>query len=103
MAKVTTRFPGVPDGETQVRWFEPGDDIVGDLERVAIAEGWAEGAVAIEGNKAPPAGAGDGEKDGIPVELKGLSWPKLQAEVKNRTGKRPKNMAEAIAFLNGVA
>jgi hypothetical protein len=41
MARVTVRFPGVPDGEVHPRWFEIGDSVVGDLASVAIAEGWA--------------------------------------------------------------
>jgi hypothetical protein len=107
MAKVIKAFPGVPDGKIDPVDFAPGDEVVGDLARVAIAEGWAEGAVAIEGNKAPSAGAGngggDGDRDGIPDELEGLSWPQLQAEIKRRTGTRPKNKGEAIKLLSGAA
>lgn len=40
-ATVTVAFPGLPDGESQVRNFEPGDLVEGDLADVAIAEDWA--------------------------------------------------------------
>ena len=52
MAKVTRRFPGVRDGETVTRWFEVGEEVDGDLARVAVANGWAEEPRAAE-TKAP--------------------------------------------------
>lgn len=41
MATVIQEFKGVPDGEHHVRRFRVGDEVTGDLARVAIAEGWA--------------------------------------------------------------
>lgn len=41
MAKVIREFKGAPDGERKVRTFRPGDEVTGDLARVAIGEGWA--------------------------------------------------------------
>lgn len=50
MAKVIKPFRGCKDGEQIVTHFVPGDEVEGDLERVAIAEGWAEKSKA---RKAP--------------------------------------------------
>lgn len=41
MAKVTKAFPGKPDGATAVRTIEVGEEIHGDLARVAVENGWA--------------------------------------------------------------
>lgn len=41
-AIVTKAFPGVKDGEVYPVDFKPGDEVEGDLGRVAVAEGWAE-------------------------------------------------------------
>lgn len=41
-AKVTTPFPGRPDGEGDVRELPEGEIITGDLAAVAVREGWAE-------------------------------------------------------------
>lgn len=43
-AIVTKEFAGVKDGEIYPRTWKAGDEIEGDLARVAIAEGWAESA-----------------------------------------------------------
>lgn len=48
MAKVIKQFDGVPDGQVQPRTFMPGDDVHGDLARVAVGEGWAEEAKSEE-------------------------------------------------------
>jgi hypothetical protein len=40
-AKVTKEFPGLPDGQTQVRAIKKGETISGDLARVAVREKWA--------------------------------------------------------------
>lgn len=40
-ATVTKAFPGVPDGQTQVKQFAVGEAVEGTLASVAIAEGWA--------------------------------------------------------------
>lgn len=40
-AKVTTEFPGRPDGEMKVRRIAIDEIISGDLAEVAIREGWA--------------------------------------------------------------
>lgn len=42
MAKVAVPFRGVPDGESQPRAYAVGDEVSGDLARVAAAEGWLE-------------------------------------------------------------
>jgi hypothetical protein len=44
MAKVTKEFDGCPDGEVHPKSFKPGDIVEGDLARVAIENGWAEGS-----------------------------------------------------------
>lgn len=41
-AKVTQGFPGVPDGAIYPVQFSPGDDVEGDLAKVAIENNWAE-------------------------------------------------------------
>jgi len=41
-ALVTVAFPGRPDGQAEVRNFNPGDECHGDLAQVAVNEGWAE-------------------------------------------------------------
>lgn len=46
MPRVAIPFKGVPDGESQVRQFEVGDEVHGDLARVAEAEGWLESPTA---------------------------------------------------------
>lgn len=47
MGKVAVPFRGVPDGETQPRDFAVGDEVTGDLARVAAAEGWLEPESAV--------------------------------------------------------
>jgi len=59
MAIVKVSFWGVADGSTQPVEFKPGDVVSGDLERVAIAEGWAEKQAAKASKKAKPAPAED--------------------------------------------
>lgn len=39
---VTRSFNGAPDGQIYPRAFKEGDEVSGDLARVALAEGWAE-------------------------------------------------------------
>lgn len=39
MAKLKERMFGVPDGEIHPRWFEAGDEVTGELEAAALAEG----------------------------------------------------------------
>lgn len=41
-ARVIKVFKGVPDGESAARTFHVGDEVEGDLARVALREGWAE-------------------------------------------------------------
>lgn len=41
-AKVTTRFAGVPDGQTHPRRYEPDDIVEGNLAEVAVKQEWAE-------------------------------------------------------------
>jgi hypothetical protein len=41
MAKVVQPFDGVPDGQVHPRRFNVGDDVVGELAKVALAENWA--------------------------------------------------------------
>lgn len=41
-AKVIKLFPGVPTGQVLARPIEVGEEIDGDLARVAIDNGWAE-------------------------------------------------------------
>lgn len=54
MARVIQAFKGVPDGESYTRTFKPGDEVTGDLARVAVLEGWAteEKAATVPKNKA---------------------------------------------------
>jgi hypothetical protein len=42
-AKVIKTFVGAPDGALYPRQFEVAELVEGDLARVAVAEGWAEG------------------------------------------------------------
>lgn len=51
MAKiiVTVPFNGAPDGQHYPRRFEKGDELAGDLARVALAAKWAEDAEETEG------------------------------------------------------
>jgi hypothetical protein len=44
MPRVAVPFNGVPDGEVAVRHFAIGDEVEGDLAKVAEAEGWLEPA-----------------------------------------------------------
>jgi hypothetical protein len=65
-AKVMKAFPGVPDGENQVRQINEGEVITGDLAAVAVREKWAE-EIAEElfddaDGKAKPADHGKGSK-----------------------------------------
>lgn len=41
-AKVTTEFPGRPDGESQARAIKVDEVISGELAEVAVREKWAE-------------------------------------------------------------
>lgn len=55
MAKVIKSFPGAPDGDPRVRQFDEGDEVFGDLARVAIAQGWAiDGQGDPDGNAKNP-------------------------------------------------
>jgi hypothetical protein len=51
MIKVTKSFKGVEDGKIYPRVFLVGEEIRGDLARVALEEGWA-----IDTEKKPPRG-----------------------------------------------
>lgn len=42
-ARVTTRFFGARDGECYPVWHEVGAIVTGDLAKVAVSEGWADG------------------------------------------------------------
>lgn len=42
MAKVVKAFRGAKDGEVYPTEFNEGDEITGEIARVAIEEGWAE-------------------------------------------------------------
>lgn len=42
MPRVSKPFKGVPDGESHPRQFDVGDEVHGDLARVAAEEGWLE-------------------------------------------------------------
>jgi hypothetical protein len=42
MAKVIKAFHGAKDGEVYPQDIQEGEEITGDLARVAIEEGWAE-------------------------------------------------------------
>lgn len=39
---VTKAFPGCRDGEVIPRRFEVGEELTGDLARVALKQGWAD-------------------------------------------------------------
>lgn len=39
MAKLKESFFAVPDGEIYPRWFEAGEEVFGDLERLARIDG----------------------------------------------------------------
>ena len=54
--RVIKRFYGCADGQGLARWFKVGEEIEGDLARVAEAQGWAEKALPAPKNKAmqPP-------------------------------------------------
>jgi len=41
MAKVIKEFRGCRDGERVVRLFREGDEVQGELARIAVGEGWA--------------------------------------------------------------
>lgn len=41
MAKVIKEFRGCPDGQRRVRRYMPGEELSGELARVAVANGWA--------------------------------------------------------------
>lgn len=59
-ATVVKPFDGVPDGLVMPRAFAEGDEVRGDLARVAVEEGWAE---PLEGFEAPaPAPTGKSKK-----------------------------------------
>lgn len=63
MARVIKGFDGVCDGQVRPRRFVAGDQVYGDLARVAIAEGWASEDMAPEtaAAKAAPARKGKGK------------------------------------------
>lgn len=50
MPRVAVPFDGVPDGQVHPRRFEAGDQVEGDLARVARTEGWLE-----KSERKPPA------------------------------------------------
>ena len=52
-AKVTQAFDGVPDGKVHPVTFNPGDEVEGELAKVAVANKWARkiGAARKRGGK----------------------------------------------------
>jgi hypothetical protein len=76
IAKVTKQFFGVPDGEVYPRGFVDGDEVVGDLAKVAIEEGWAE---KISGDEAVSMLPSAPSATVAPVEAEGLSTASIVA------------------------
>jgi len=81
-ARTTKQFFGVPDGEVYPRGFVAGDEVLGDLAKVAIEEGWAE---KVSGDE--PASTTDSSKQEAPAgEAKGLSTTNLVSGAGNGNG-----------------
>jgi hypothetical protein len=112
MATVIKAFNGVEDGNVYPRLFEVGDEVEGDLARVAIEEGWAaEGLVEAakktaekveEGLETAVGGLtsetikkaleverlGDAvaDKIAVPVDWRSMKWGPLRALAEKITG-----------------
>lgn len=81
-AKVTVAFPGLPDGELVVRNFNPGDEVTGDLAKVAVREKWA--LPIIDGGEPAPkatAAAPAPAKAGKGGKGKGKAEPEADPEL----------------------
>jgi len=99
-AKVTKAFPGVKDGEIYPTQFEVGAEVVGDLARVAIAEGWASAEKVAVAPPAPaqppvvaspPAAAAPVTEEKvavtvIPADWKSFKLPQLKALAETLSG-----------------
>lgn len=61
MVRVTKSFPGVPDGEIYPKTFDVGDELTGNLARLAVIAGNAVDDSA-KGSKGSKSGAGQTAK-----------------------------------------